>query len=70
MLRDPRVRMLALGLALAVLATVLLARPPAAVAAIPFAVPVLAVMVFVGLVLAYHSGMALTNRRRERPPHG
>jgi hypothetical protein len=62
--------MLALGAALAVLATVLLTTPPAVIAAIPLALPILAVLAVVGLVLVCHSGLALARRGRERPPHG
>ena len=57
--------MLVLGVALAALANVLMTIP-AVTAGIPFAVPVLAVMVFVGLVLACYNGMAIASRRRGR----
>jgi hypothetical protein len=65
MLRDPLGRRLVLGVALAALANVLMTIP-AVIAGIPFAVPILAIVVFVGLVLACHSGMALASRRRGR----
>ena len=61
--------MLVLGVALAALANVLMTIP-AVIAGIPFAVPILAVVVVVGLVLACYNGVALARRRRERPPHG
>ena len=68
MVRDPQGRMLVLGAALAALAHALMAVP-AVITGIPFAVPILAVLAVVGLVLACHNGMALAARRRERPPH-
>jgi uncharacterized membrane protein HdeD (DUF308 family) len=58
--------MLALGAALAVPATVLLATRPAAVAAIPPALPVLIIVAVVGLALVCHGGMAIASRRRGR----
>jgi hypothetical protein len=58
-----------LGVVLAALANVLLTIPTV-IAGIPFAVPLLAVVLVAGLVLACYNGVAIARRRRERPPHG
>ena len=57
--------MLALGVALAVPATVLLATRRDAVAAIPLGLPTLTVVAIAGLVLICRGGAALARRRRE-----
>jgi hypothetical protein len=65
MLRDPHVRLLAVGAVLTVLATVLLITPSGAIGDISTARPILAVVAVMGLAMVCHNGIALAIRRRE-----